>query len=179
MQAMLRCCGSGLTVAGLPPYVAERVALLHGANGYEARLAAWKDWCSTIDEWKGWPPSTYEREFVFSVLFPRLDRAVTVAMNHCIKSVFVIHPDTKRCSVPIPDIDTWRPDMAPRISELVDVPMTAKQRQQQNRPEWQLRKEAETRDAVLTQYVAHMCKMVAKAYPFQVMMPNVPVGWKL
>jgi DNA primase small subunit len=170
MQVMLRCCGCSETA--FPDAVSEKIALLYQAENYDARLSVWRDVCSAVDMWRDWQPGTYEREVVFAVLFPRLDRKVTTELNHLIKSVFAIHPDTRRCSVPIPDIDTWRPDMAPRISEMVEPPLTRQQQQQQmHRPEWQMQKEAEAREAVLTQYVTHFCRMVTEAYPYRVAAP--------
>jgi DNA primase small subunit len=63
----------------------------------------------------------FMRSMAYRLLWPRLDRPVTVAMNHCTKAPFVIHPETKRVSVPIPPrrLNTWVPNEAPRISQVI------------------------------------------------------------
>ena len=111
---------------------------------------------------------------MFAMMFPRLDRDVTTRMDHCIKAPFVVHPATKRCCIPIPDIDTWKPNMAPRISELVRQPPNPKDKSSSGRfggggdDDWLERREAEKRTAVLTPYVNHVNAMLHTAYPLKV-----------
>jgi hypothetical protein len=97
-------------------------------------------------------------------MFPRLDERVTTGMDHLLKSVFAVHPSTKRVSVPIPDIDTWQPHMAPRISEVVP-PLDAAAPDSSNF--WILEKVARERAMVLTPYIHHLQEVVQRAYPYK------------
>jgi hypothetical protein len=101
--------------------------------------------------------------FIFRAMFPRLDARVTTGMDHCVKAPFVIHPSTKRCSVPIPNIDTWLPHMAPRLSELVPPPPDDRI------PDWVQEREAEQRGVALAPYVHHLQQVMNRAYPLQVL----------
>jgi len=107
----------------------------------------------------------FERVFIHKAMFPRLDEAVTTNMDHCLKAPFVIHPATRRCSVPIPDIDKWLPHMAPRASELIPLPPDEKV------PLWVQEKEAKRCDTALAEYVQHLYAVIHRAYPLAVVNP--------
>jgi len=102
----------------IPNGTIETLSELQCCGEISERKKLWASLCSILDA----VVPKFERAFIFRVLFPVLDKEVTTRFHHFIKTPFAIHPGTKRCSVPIPDIDTWTPDMAPRISELVESP---------------------------------------------------------
>ena len=118
--------------------------------------ASWDSLCGVM------PGEHFQRNFVFKVMYPRLDERVTTEMNHCAKAPFVVHPATKRASVPIPDIDTWKPEMAPRLSQLVELDdKTA------GVYGWQWKKQRDTEGAVMGNYVRHTLSMLREAYPHE------------
>ena len=140
------------------------------ANSLDQTRLHWNRLCSLVDardtelseqdrKTKG-----FEARFIFTVIYPRLDASVTTAMHHCIKAPFVIHPSTKRFSVPIPDLDKWYPEMAPRISEVVAAPVDPKM-QSRFKSEWKEEADARRRAKVLEPYVEHLATMVHRAYP--------------
>lgn len=137
------------------------------------RSDAWELLCMAVDEMAMRDAGTFERRAIFTLLFPRLDEDVTSRMGHCIKAPFVIHPVTKRCSVPIPDVDTWTPDMAPRISDLVPVPVNDKNKSRfqngdgDDREDWLAKKEAAKRAMILDPFVRHVETMVRRAFPYK------------
>lgn len=104
----------------------------------------------------------FERVFIFKAMFPRLDEDVTTNMSHCLKAPFVIHPLTRRCSVPIPDIDKWLPHMAPRASELIPLPPDDKV------PAWVQEREARRCALALSEYVQHLALVMHRAYPLPI-----------
>lgn len=123
-------------------------------------LGAWNDLVSAFGP-------VFRERVIFAMLFPRIDANVTTQMNHCIKAPFVIHPDTKRCSVPIPNIDDWNPARAPRLSHFVKPPS------QMNNNPYGYRDRNQDEDgeesysrARLELYIAHMSRMIESAYPF-------------
>jgi hypothetical protein len=88
-------------------------------------------------------------------------------MNHCIKLPFVIHPDTKRCSIPIPDIETWTPDRAPRLSHFIVPPSRIENKYGYRPPDAEDEEQDKyNKRAALSLYVRHMTNMVEAAYPF-------------
>lgn len=94
--------------------IVEAMLSLTKSRPFETQRA-WQNLCEVVHaKYPG-----FEEQVVFTLLFPRLDERVTIESNHCVKAPFVIHGSTKRCCVPIPDIDTWRPEEAPRISDFV------------------------------------------------------------
>lgn len=113
----------------------------------------------------------FRSRVIFAMLFPRLDANVTTQMNHCVKAPFVIHPDTKRCSIPIPNVDTWTPDLAPRLSHFV-VPPSRRTNKYGN---WGQDDDDDSMigKANISVYVTHMSKMIEAAYPFMDKFPNV------
>ena len=121
---------------------------------------AWNDLCTTFGP-------MFRSRLLFWLLFPRIDANVTTQMNHCIKLPFVIHPDTRRCSIPIPDIETWTPEKAPRLSHFITPPSKIDNKYGYRAPD-----EEDTdqlnfkRRAALSLYVRHMTNMVEAAYPF-------------
>lgn len=112
----------------------------------------------------------FRARVIFALLFPRIDANVTTQMNHCIKAPFVIHPDTKRCSVPIPDIETWTPLRAPRLCHFVLPPADPKNKYGHGRGSYRNDDDddGESRQsrARLEVYIAHMSRMIETAYPF-------------
>jgi DNA primase small subunit len=76
---------------------------------------AWGEFCARMNV----IVPDFERQFIYRMMYPRLDEDVTVKHHHLVKFPFVVHPGSRRCSIPIPDVDTWTPDMAPRLSELM------------------------------------------------------------
>lgn len=76
---------------------------------------AWGEFCTLMNA----VVPDFERQFIYRMMYPRLDEDVTVKHHHLVKFPFVVHPGSRRCSIPIPDVDTWTPDMAPRLSELM------------------------------------------------------------
>ena len=80
----------------------------------------WQAFCTLMssDDEEGLVPD-FERRFIFRMMYPRLDAGVTIKHHHLVKFPFVVHPGSRRCAIPIPNIDTWTPDMAPRLSELL------------------------------------------------------------
>jgi DNA primase small subunit len=130
----------------------ESLVYIHRARTVEERTRHWDEICKLLPPW-------FEQHFVFTLLYPRLDRNVTTLSNHCVKAPFVIHPTTKRCSVPIPNIETWQPHTAPRLSELVDMPNS-------NPYGWRPNyDEEETKGVILAKYVNHLEHMLLQAYP--------------
>ncbi len=122
----------------------------------------------------GVPDSTFQCIFVFRVLFPRLDENVTTVMNHLIKAPWVMHPETKRVSVPIPDIDTWKPEEAPRISQIVEPPEDAKDRDPYGFHRRRAMEERRAEGVALSSYVAPVTYMVQRAYPRRGYQPVIP-----
>jgi len=129
----------------------EAVCLLSKCRSQEV-TQAWMLVCSVVhSKYPG-----FEEHVVFALLFPRLDERVTIESNHCVKAPFVIHSATKRCCVPIPDIDTWKPDDAPRISDFVqrkDDPGSFYEERQRAKP------------VSLVPYEDHLKRMLKLAYP--------------
>lgn len=117
-------------------------------------------WSNLVSEFG----SVFRARVIFAMLFPRIDANVTTQMNHCIKAPFVVHPDTKRCSVPIPDIETWTPLRAPRLSHFVLPPTNAKNKYGYRSE--QDEEESRQSRARLEVYIAHMSRMIEMAYPF-------------
>ena len=145
-----------------PPSCGGLLIELATATGREARIDAWLRLCTEFGP-------GFEMLFIFKTMFPRLDERVTTGMDHCIKSVFAVHPSTKRVSVPIPDIDVWLPHMAPRLSEVVPPPID------ESMPDWALAKAARQRAMVLTPYIQHLQQVVTRAYPYQVRAMPMPM----
>ena len=143
----------------MPPDTVMKLGQLQTADGKSERIIAWTELCTAMNR----VIPEFEKVFIFKVLFPRLDEEVTIKLHHQITAPFVVHPDTKRCSVPIPDIDTWIPSMAPRLSQLVDPPEDPKNPV----PHWK----RDTRDAeqqtILVPYVKHLRSMLNAAFPFK------------
>lgn len=132
----------------------------------EALADTWKDLCIILGTLLGHLPRHIERNFVFKMFFPRLDHNVTVQLQHPIKAPWVVHPTTKRLSVPIPNIDTWKPEDAPRISQIVELD----DEKANVYGQWEQRRAREERQAmgsILSQYVAPVTYMIQKAYPMR------------
>lgn len=123
-QVCLMECASPISDTFRTQFAVLIANVLHAPSGQ--RMTLWKQACVAVDKERGQQQGAFERRFIFAMMFPRLDGNVTTSMNHCVKSPFAMHPATKRCCVPIPDIDTWRPHMAPRISELCKPPVNPK-----------------------------------------------------
>lgn len=164
---------TGRPARTLPQQAGELMAAIGQAETRRQRMDAWLALCAIMPLS---PPQqqqvdnqvTYEMCYIFTVMFPRIDERVTTDMSHCVKAPFVLHPSTKRCSVPIPDIDTWRPYMAPRISEIVPPPKPPEGSPDMWRWKEDERRRHEQGDA-LTPYVMHFRRMLLEAYPLQPM----------
>ena len=152
---MLLICARLDEPTQFPPACGGLLIELTTATGREARIDAWLRLCAEFGP-------GFEMTFIFKAMFPRLDERVTTGMDHCIKSVFAVHPSTKRVSVPIPDIDVWLPHMAPRLSEVIPLPAD------DTVPEWAMARVAQQRAMVLTPYIQHLQQVVTRAYPYQV-----------
>jgi len=139
--------------------IMEHLGRLQIGEHRAEREIAWKSLCKQLNR----VVPEFERAFIFKMLFPRLDEDVTIKMHHQIKAPFAMHPDTKRCSVPIPDIDKWTPDMAPRLSELIDPPDDDKKYRQQQRYRWE--HDDTNKGSRLNEYITHLLKMLHEAYP--------------
>lgn len=142
---------------GLQQTILHLLACMHDNNSRQAdRVTLWTQICALV------PAPWFEKQVIFTLLAPRIDRNVTIMHNHCIKAIFVVHPTTKRVAVPIPDIDTWLPDMAPRLSDIVRLPEIS------NPYGWVPPGEdcAGGKGAALTSYVNHVLQMLDKAYPY-------------
>ncbi|KAJ2780431.1 p48 polypeptide of DNA primase [Coemansia javaensis] len=65
--------------------------------------------------------STFERDMMLQLAYPRLDENVTTHLNHLLKSPFCIHPKTGRVCTPIaPDqFDSFDPFAAPTLGQLL------------------------------------------------------------
>lgn len=133
----------------MPPDAVSLLTDLGQARTRDERVATWTTFCALVGQ-------DFEMDFIFYVMYPRLDAGVTTNMDHCVKAPFVVHPGTKQCSVPIPDIDTWLPHMAPRLSELgVALPFeTRGYHPAPGKP-------------VLSSYIKHLEHMVLQAYPMR------------
>ncbi|EGG21034.1 DNA polymerase alpha primase subunit [Cavenderia fasciculata] len=82
----------------------------------------WKSIYDTFDK-----NSAFELIYKIVIHFsaPRLDEAVTVGVNHLLKSPFCIHPRTRiRLCVPISlkEIETFNPDTVPTLEQLTENP---------------------------------------------------------
>jgi DNA primase small subunit len=154
---MLLICARLEHHSQFPVDVIPLLVQLSNATSRQGRIDAWLELCQVLG--KG---IDFERVFIFRVMFPRLDEAVTTNMDHCLKAPFVIHPATRRCSVPIPDIDVWLPHMAPRASELIPLPPDERV------PLWAQEKEARRCAMTLAQYVQHVSAVMNRAYPLPI-----------
>jgi|WetSurMetagenome_2_1015567.scaffolds.fasta_scaffold00074_15 DNA primase catalytic subunit len=167
---MLVICTGLEGVAELPEQTIPILVRLSNAGSAPARVESWKELCEVL----GGPD--FERRFIFKAMFPRLDEEVTTGMGHPLKAPFVIHPSTRRCSVPIPDLDKWLPHMAPRASELIPLPPDDKV------PVWVQEKEARRCAMVLAEYVQHLSLVMHRAYPLPIgqsfMMPKTTTTTK-
>ncbi len=134
------------------------IADLYHAPSVADRKVAWKRMCKLFDP-------RFKKRLIFMLLYPRLDVAVTTSMTHCIKAPFVVHPESKRCCVPIPNVETWGPHMAPRLSELA-----VSEDELANPYGWRggggQDELAGGKGAVLTDYVNHLSEMLSRAFPY-------------
>jgi len=153
---MLVLCAKLDSVTQLPAPVMHIMVRLVHATCREVREVAWQELCRAMDV------PDFERIFIFKAMFPRLDGAVTTGMGHLIKAPFVIHPTSRRCSVPIPDIDKWLPHMAPRASDLIPLPPDDRV------PAWVQEKEARRCALSLAEYVQHLSSVMHRAYPLPI-----------
>ena len=160
-QVIIDVCGLALKI--LPPDfiddLTQMLASLHDPRSRGPdRVMYWEQLCAMVVLRLNAP--WFEKQLLFTLLGPRLDRAVTTTPTHLIKAPFVIHPATKRVAVPIPDIDTWTPDKAPRISDILCFPCD-------NDYGWhsQEEKERQRREAILSDYVFHVNTLLRQAYP--------------
>lgn len=153
---MLLLCSGLETITQLPEEIIPALVRLSHASSRDEREAAWRYLCQLM----GIPD--FERLFIFRAMYPRLDAAVTTDMGHLLKAPFVIHPLTRRCSVPIPDLDKWLPHMAPRASDLIPLPPDDKV------PAWVQEKEARRCAMTLADYVQHLSTVMHRAYPLPV-----------
>jgi DNA primase catalytic subunit len=156
---MLVLCANLESAAHLPLPTIPALVKLSNAKTREERLEAWRELCEIL----GGPG--FEQIFIFKAMFPRLDEAVTTNMDHCLKAPFVVHPLTRRCSVPIPSIDAWLPHLAPRASELIPLPPDDKV------PLWMQEKEERRCAMTLAPYVQHMAAVMDRAYPLLIRRP--------
>jgi DNA primase small subunit len=163
---MLVLCARLETAAQLPVMAVPVLVQLSSATSRDERLVAWHELCGVIGRGDG---PTFERIFIHRAMFPRLDEAVTIKMDHCLKAPFVIHPSTRRCSVPIPNIDEWLPHMAPRASDLIPLPPDDRV------PHWVQEKESRRCATTLAQYVQHLSAVMHRAYPPPMRDPLAPV----
>lgn len=151
---------AAISDAGYSDDVHVAIAAMHHARTFLERKAAWKILCGLVPDKGG-----FKKRVIFELLYPRLDGQVTTAMTHCVKAPFVVHPDSRRCSVPIPNIDTWRPDQSPRLSEVAtSIEDLA------NPYGWSPDGRAAASGAILTGYVNHMRDMISSAFPSSIMM---------
>lgn len=131
---------------------------------------AWGEFCARMNT----IVPDFERQFIYRMMYPRLDEDVTVKHHHLVKFPFVVHPGSRRCSIPIPDVDTWTPDMAPRLSELMEY---AAQFDEEDDGEERDRKQELERNPFrwrdinngkgnpITPYETHFAKLIAAEYP--------------
>jgi DNA primase small subunit len=158
VMRMLCICAGVDTPSHLPDSCIPRLVEISQVVGRDARISAWQRLCALFGP-------EFEMRFIFRAMFPRLDTRVTTGMDHLIKAPFVIHPSTKRCAVPIPNIDTWLPHMAPRISELVPAPPSLDNRV----PDWVREREDQQRGQVLAPYVHHLQTIMNRLYPLRIL----------
>lgn len=134
----------------------------------EAARRAWDDFCVIMSA--SLVPD-FERRFIFRMMYPRLDEDVTVKDHHLVKFPFVIHPGSRRCAIPIPDVDTWKPEDAPRLSELMAYAEQFERdgggEEGERDPKFYHygRSTGNVKPNPLAPYVAHFSKMLAAEYP--------------